>query len=185
MPGSRRTKDDWTAIALAALAEGGVSAVAVEPLAARVGATKGSVYWHFATRDALLEATLQRWEREHTSEIIAFADGGSSPQERLSLLFTAALTPSMGVVIELALLASSGDPVVSAAIARVTDRWIAYLATQFGQLGFGRGAARRRAIVAYSVYLGQAQLMRSADVLPQSASARKAHVAEVLRVISA
>ena len=41
----------------------GLAAVAVEPLAARLGATKGSFYWHFRNRDAMLEAALQRWER--------------------------------------------------------------------------------------------------------------------------
>ncbi|MFI5952916.1 hypothetical protein [Cryptosporangium sp. NPDC051539] len=31
----------------------------------------GSFYWHFANRDALVEAMLARWESRHTSEVIA------------------------------------------------------------------------------------------------------------------
>ncbi|WP_312880250.1 TetR/AcrR family transcriptional regulator [Actinokineospora xionganensis] len=183
---TRRTKDDWTAIALEAIAEGGAAAVAVEPLAARVGATKGSLYWHFPTRNALLEAALARWEREHTESVIDLADQGATAEERLRLLFSAILAGDHGVDIELALLASTADPVVSAAVSRVTERRIAYLVTQFAHLGFARATARRRAVFAYSAYLGQAQLRRVApEMLPRSAPSRRAYVDDVLRVILA
>ncbi|MEU8610821.1 helix-turn-helix domain-containing protein [Actinoplanes sp. NPDC048791] len=66
----RLTADDWTSAALEAMAGGGLAAVAVEPLAARLGATKGSFYWHFANRDALIEAAVLRWERDHTEAVI-------------------------------------------------------------------------------------------------------------------
>lgn len=183
MPG-RRTKDDWTAIALEAIAEGGVAAVAVEPLAARVGATKGSLYWHFPTRDALLDAALTRWERDYTEGVITVADAGATPADRLRLLFGAVLDGDRSVDIELALLASTTDPVVSAAVSRVTERRIAYLAAQFAALGFGRSAARRRAVIVYSGYLGQAQLMRCAPhMLPQSTAARRAYLVDLLRTM--
>src|SRR5215207_10572201 len=44
------TRQDWAAAGLAALVEGGPDAVAVEPVATRLGATKGSGYWHFTDR---------------------------------------------------------------------------------------------------------------------------------------
>jgi AcrR family transcriptional regulator len=56
--------EDWTMAALAAIADGGLGMVAVEPLAARLGATKGSFYWHFTDRAALLDALLSEWEAE-------------------------------------------------------------------------------------------------------------------------
>ena len=39
-----KTRDDWISAALAALAEGGIEAVKVERLAARLGVSKGSFY---------------------------------------------------------------------------------------------------------------------------------------------
>src|SRR3954453_8612881 len=68
------TSDDWTRAALEALARGGLAAVAVEPLAKELGATKGSFYWHFADRSALLEAALDLWERRDTDRVIAAVD---------------------------------------------------------------------------------------------------------------
>jgi len=158
----RRTKDDWTEVALLALAEGGVAAVAVEPLAARLGATKGSAYWHFPNREALLKATLERWERERTEEVIARAEAGATPPARLRLLYRVVLEDAWDSAVELALLAAKDDPAVAPVLRRVTDRRIAYLEELFRALGFPAGTARRRAVLAYSVYLGQAQLLTAA-----------------------
>ena len=68
------TAADWTEAALDALARGGLPAVAVEPLAKELGATKGSFYWHFADRQALMAATLELWERRDTDRVIAAVD---------------------------------------------------------------------------------------------------------------
>src|SRR4029077_16472970 len=44
-----------------ARADGGIDTVRVEPLAKALGITKGSFYWHFADRRALLDAMLDAW----------------------------------------------------------------------------------------------------------------------------
>jgi len=41
-PRKTLTREDWTAAGLAALVEGGPDAVAIEPVATRLGTTKGS-----------------------------------------------------------------------------------------------------------------------------------------------
>lgn len=57
-------RDDWLRAARCALLTGGPAAVRVERLADELGVTKGSFYWHFTDRSALLEALLQEWEEE-------------------------------------------------------------------------------------------------------------------------
>src|SRR5690606_34135016 len=73
MKGSERTgrlsAEDWAQAALELIAEQGVAAVAVEPLARRLGVTKGSFYWHFPSREALLVAALERWEQFEQEEV--------------------------------------------------------------------------------------------------------------------
>ena len=133
--------------------------MAVEPLAARVGATKGSAYWHFPNRDALLLATVERWEREHLEEMRALVRGATEPVERLRLIFGRVLDAcGGGCAVESALLAAADDPIVAPILKRVTDGRILYLEDLFRALGFTVEASRRRAVLAYSVYLGQAQL---------------------------
>jgi len=136
-----------------------VAAVAVEPLAARVGATKGSAYWHFPNRDALLLATVERWEREHLAEMRELVRGESDPVVRLRLIFGRVLVEcGGGCAVESALLAAADDPIVAPILKRVTDGRIRYLEDLFRSLGFSVEASCRRAVLAYSVYLGQAQL---------------------------
>ena len=180
---SRRLgRDDWTTAALAALAEGGVAAVAIEPLAKRLGATKGSAYWHFANREALLTAALERWERDQTETVIERIDTRPDPKRRLQALFAMAMGPESDLRIELALRAAVDVPVVADVVHRVIERRITYLTALFVEAGFGRKAARRRALLAYSVYLGQAQLRRSSpESLPSSGKEHKALLDDALR----
>jgi AcrR family transcriptional regulator len=56
----------WIAVGRRALVTGGVAAVRIAPLAASLGVTTGSFYWHFRDRAALLRALLADW-REHNS----------------------------------------------------------------------------------------------------------------------
>src|SRR5688572_2089636 len=80
---STRSAVDWEQAAVELIAEKGVQAVAIEPLARRMGITKGSFYWHFASRESLLEPALQRWE-EHDSRNLASALGEiADPRDRL------------------------------------------------------------------------------------------------------
>jgi len=180
----RLSRDDWTAEALRALGAGGLAAVAIEPIAARLGATKGSGYWHFRGRADLVAATLARWEAEHTEEVIAQADTGNDPVGRLRELLRVVLGRSGPFRVELALLASSEDPLVAPTVRRVTQRRIDYLTGLFTELGFDRIQADRRALLAYTTYLGHAQLARTApDAVPRGGGARQAYLDSVLAAL--
>ena len=69
----RLSAEDWAQAALDLIAEQGVAAVAVEPLARRLGVTKGSFYWHFPSRDALLQAALERWEANEQESVFGLS----------------------------------------------------------------------------------------------------------------
>src|SRR5688572_29530985 len=85
----RLRRDDWIRGAIAQLQRGGIDAVRVAALAPRLGVTRGSFYWHFADRAALLEALLEDWEAE-TPQLIAAASEAPAPRERLLRFFSAA-----------------------------------------------------------------------------------------------
>ncbi|MGA5410234.1 TetR/AcrR family transcriptional regulator [Streptomyces lavendulocolor] len=164
----RLTAEDWADAALAAMAEGGgLAAVAVEPLAARLGTTKGSFYWHFTGRDALVEAALARWEETSTERIIEATEARPDPEERLRSLFLAVMTEAVNDPLEVSLLADAGQPHVAAVLRRVTKRRIGYLARLFEDLGFSAPAAAHRGLLAYTSYLGHTQLAHAVPgVLP-------------------
>ena len=69
--GWRGTPEVWLDAAYALLVEGGVEAVKVMPLAAQLGLSRTSFYWHFADREALLAGLIARWQSQNTANLIA------------------------------------------------------------------------------------------------------------------
>ena len=70
--GEPRTQLDperWVETAIDLLAREGISGLRVEVLAKRCGVTKGSFYWHFKDRQALLDAVLERWQAGRIRDI--------------------------------------------------------------------------------------------------------------------
>jgi AcrR family transcriptional regulator len=184
-PGRRLGREDWTAEALRALGNGGLAAVSIEPIAARLGTTKGSGYWHFRDRADLVAATLARWEAEHTEAVIAQAERGADAAARLRELFRVVLGRSGPFTVELALLASAEDPLVAPTVRRVTQRRIGYLRELFAGLGFDPAQAQRRALLAYTTYLGHAQLARTdPEAVPTGGPARQSYLDWLLHTMT-
>lgn len=69
--GWRGSAELWLDAAYDLLVEGGVEAVKVMPLAARLGLSRTSFYWHFPDREALLAGLIARWESRNTANLIA------------------------------------------------------------------------------------------------------------------
>ena len=173
---------DWTAAAMDAIVHGGVSAVAVEPLALRLGATKGSFYHHFANWDALIVATLEDWERSKTEAVIERLELIPDPAERLRAVLAAAFADRTGGVRDAALLAAATHPLVKPIVERVTERRLRYFTDMYAQLGLAGPRARRRALMLYLSYIGLFDCVRlgMADL---SDTELREHAREVLATL--
>jgi AcrR family transcriptional regulator len=160
----RLGRDDWIAAAFDAIADGGLGAVAVEPLAARLGVTKGSFYAHFSTRDELIEATLESWERSHAGPGLAQFTNIEDPSERLRAVLRAAVTFSQSGApsVHMSLIGELGDERVRSAVARVTAKRVELLTATFRRLGLPPQRAADRARMTYATYLGLLQMAREA-----------------------
>ncbi len=154
----RLSADDWAQAALDLIAEQGVAAVAVEPLARRLGVTKGSFYWHFPSRDALLQAALERWESVEQEAVFGALERVPDPRERLRALFRMVAHEYQSHVIYSALLKALDHPAVQPVIDRVSKRRLDYLAASFRQTGLVREDALHRARLTYAAYVGFLQL---------------------------
>jgi AcrR family transcriptional regulator len=179
---TRLDRQAWVQTALDAIAEGGLAAVAVVPLARQLAVTKGSFYWHFANREAIVEAALAEWEQSHTAAVIAEIEATSDdPLQQLRLLFKRVTELAARDRIELALLANADHPTVQPVLDRVTRRRINFTAGLFQRFGLSRAQAKRRALLAYSAYLGHAQLLHATpQLLPRAQSAKRAYLNDVL-----
>ena len=175
------SRDDWTQAALEALATNGLAGVAVEPLARRLGASKGSFYWHFRDHGELIAATLQRWERRDTTEVIAALEQIADPRERLrELARSAYVGAAAGNDAQSGVLAAASDPRVAPVLERVTRTRLAFLERQFAALGLDPPAARTRARMAYALYVGLGDLRRAAPPAPLTESEAAAIIELIL-----
>jgi AcrR family transcriptional regulator len=156
---TRLSAADWEIAALDVIAEQGLGAVAVEPLARRLGVTKGSFYWHFATREALIEAALKRWEQGDADALIAQVGQIEKPRERLEALFRRTSREMRSHVIYAAMLKALDHPAVKPVMQRLSQRRIQYLSIAYRALGLSRRDAAHRARLAYAAYVGMLQLM--------------------------
>lgn len=165
----RLSADDWAQAALDLIAEQGVLAVAVEPLARRLGVTKGSFYWHFPSRDALLSAALERWEANEQEAIFGRLEAVTDPGQRLRALIQLVAHEVKSHKIYSELLKALDHPAVGPVIGRVSQRRLDYLRAAFSQTGLSATDAQHRARLAYAAYVGFLQLS------PQLHQPRLAH----------
>jgi AcrR family transcriptional regulator len=174
------SREDWAGAALDVLAADGLAGVAVEPLARRLGTSKGSFYWHFRDRGELIAATLARWEQRDTTEVIAALETIGDPRERLRQLARSAFVrAAAGHDAQSGVLAAAADPRVAPVLERVTRTRLAYLEHQFQTLGLDPAAARARARMAYALYVGLGDLRRAAPQAPMT----EAEVAAIVELV--
>ena len=151
----------WIAAGFDALASGGIDAVRVEPLAKALGITKGSFYWHFADRRALLDAMLEAWMQGRVAAIrqqAALRGDPAAALRDLADLYTRNANVR-GLAIELAIRALARADAAAAKAVRSVDRErLRHVGDLFAALGWARPEAQARAVLFYSYLFGQSLL---------------------------
>lgn len=65
------TRQDWRDAALAALLAQGVEGVKIQLIGEQLGVSRSSFYWYFKSRQDLLDALLDHWQKTNTAALIA------------------------------------------------------------------------------------------------------------------
>ena len=158
---------DWEKVGLEIIAKRGVTALAVEPLARKLGVTKGSFYWHYKNRQALLEGVLALWEQVETENVIKHVVKETSPRKRLIALFANVTVDRHDGQLYTSFSAST-DPLVKVVVERVNKRRLKFLEECYRDLGLPTKQAKNMSLLAYSTYLGMIQLRSDApDTVPK------------------
>ena len=159
------TRADWIATALDALARDGLRAVAVEPLAEKLGATKGSFYWHFRDRNALIEAAVAEWEHTGTDVPLAQLSEIIDPRERYSATLRWLTDSERNTRIFLVLLWHADHPAIGPVIERILAKRMSFSLRMRLDSGLAQQDSQWAAVHAYSAWLGLQLLRRAAPGL--------------------
>jgi AcrR family transcriptional regulator len=158
---TRLDADAWITAAFDALAAGGIDAVRVEPLAKALGITKGSFYWHFADRRALIDAALAAWAQGRIAAIreqAALRGDPAAALRDLAGLYTRNAN-LRGLAIELSIRALARTDAAAAKATRSVDRErLKHVGDLFAALGWAPSEAQARAVLFYSYLFGQSLL---------------------------
>lgn len=155
----RLTVEDWLKAGFQSLVEMGPQALKAEPLARKLGTTKGSFYWHFKDVPSFRAAMLALWRERAVHDIIAALDQIPDPKERLRALgqIVAQSAPESfgGARAEAAIRAwGLSDAQVAGAIQEVDAARIAYLEDMLPDCGLDAN----QALMLYGAYVGFDQL---------------------------
>jgi AcrR family transcriptional regulator len=163
---ARLDRADWLDAALDALHEEGESGVRVEPLARRLGVTKGSFYHHFRDREELLGAMIDRWQATQETHIANLAGSRSaSAADHIAeiLDFTKAKDSRHDVGMRAWALHHAPARRALLAIDRLR---LGYVEQVFAELGFAKDEAKLRARLLYFYQVGEYTLaVRDRDEL--------------------
>lgn len=166
---AKNTAHDWIIAAFETLGDEGIDGVKVERLAKKLGTTKGSFYWHFADRPALLTAMLDFWDYEGTQAIVEMLNNSKlSANDRLiKLIEIAAETETHGLNasrVEGALRAWAGqDIAIAQRIAATEKNRIAYVTQLLNEIGFSSNDASQKAHQLYLMLLGYYSIARHSN----------------------
>ena len=152
----RVSRADWIRHGLAVLAEEGIDAVRVEPLAVRLGVTKGSFYWHFADRATLHAAMLESWRQRATRNIAARTSAiAAGPKQQLHHLLSLIATSGAAARLETAIRSwASADTKAARLVAEVDKERTEFVVNLLVSVGIARPTAQLRARMMYLLLIG-------------------------------
>ncbi|MGI5207832.1 TetR/AcrR family transcriptional regulator [Spirillospora sp. CA-108201] len=149
----RVARRDWIEAAYEELARAGERGVAITALAARLGVTKGSFYWHFRDRPELMGALLDRWAHERTDEVLGLALGSTAdPRERLRRI--QALGREVAPIDRAMRLWAQHEPAAQEAVRHADRALLGHIAACLEDLGFDEEEALLRAQLMLRVWAG-------------------------------
>lgn len=148
----------WVDVATDVLAREGVTGLRVEVLAKKCGVTKGSFYWHFKDRQALLDAVLEQWKLGRIRDIektTAVTAGNEREQLHYAIEVYGASKNRKGMSIELAIRDwARHDPQAAAVVETVDLYRLECTRKLFVAAGMSDADAKSRSLLLYACVFG-------------------------------
>src|ERR1700744_3972621 len=145
------TRESWIEAARRVLGNSGVEDVKVDRIARRLRMTRGSFYWHFSSREDLLNALLKDWEARNLAEIAQVEARSLESEADLAAVISIWVGEDPGFpAFDMAVrFWGRKSPKVAALVRRTDDAWIALLQKIVHRLGYDPTESFVRARVIY------------------------------------
>jgi len=158
LPRLQLAPDRWIEAAIDVLAREGIAGLRVEALAKRCGVTKGSFYWHFKDRQALLDALLEHWKTGRILDIektTSVSPGKERDQLHYAIELYGANRNRKGMSIELAVRDWARHDAKAAAVVEAVDLYrLDCTRKLFVATGMSDAEAKSRSLLLYACVFG-------------------------------
>ncbi|WP_417586339.1 TetR/AcrR family transcriptional regulator [Pararhodobacter oceanensis] len=147
---------DWLRAAMGCLMDEGIEAVQITRLATAIGASRGSFYWHFKSRQELLDGLLNEWFAVNGQRIKEVMDSADSLDQGILSFFAIWTNPAhFNAALEQAVRdwARLDDRVLAKVRGEDASR-VAVITTLFERSGYAPQDADVRARVLYFAQVG-------------------------------
>jgi AcrR family transcriptional regulator len=160
------TRESWIEAARRVLVNGGVEDVKVDRIARRLRMTRGSFYWHFSSREDLLNALLKDWEARNLTEIAQVEMRSVESEADLAAVIRIWIGEDPGFpAFDMAVrFWGRKSSKVASVVRRTDDAWVAQLQKVVGQLGYDSTESFVRARVIYFHQIGYYALGIEEDI---------------------
>lgn len=155
----RLSKQDWIVAALREIGERGVAGLRLDNMTRSLAVTKGSFYWHFKDRDALLVEMVRYWQHSLTSAVGDFIRTEfDAPRDRMNYLLRLASddrhdVPGGAVEHALREWARSSE-LARRTVLEVDNERLAILTDIYMEMGMRKSRAASAALLALSHLIG-------------------------------
>jgi len=133
---TKLSRDDWLASSMDALLVEGVEGIHIEPLARRLGVTKGSFYWHFKDRQELLNGVVEYWTTQMVDAVRAHDTLTGAASERLLQVMEEITHEDRGRYEAAMRMWGAADERVAKAVKRVDEARLESMCDLFLEMGF-------------------------------------------------
>ena len=151
------TREDWLAAALDALPSVGPDGLRIEALAASLGVTKGSFYWHFEDVQDLVSGVFEYWAAKMLDAVRQHDHSTGSAEDRLLRVMEEIADSDLGRYEAAIRSWTRSDERAKSAVTQVDQARLAWTVGGFLELGFSREQAeiRARMLVLYEYGEGE------------------------------
>lgn len=148
------------------LVHSGVEDVKVDRIARRLRMTRGSFYWHFSSREDLLNALLKDWEARNLAEIAQVEARSLESEVDLAAVFGVWVgeDPTFPAFDMAVRFWGRKSPKVASVVRRTDDEWVALLQKIVHRLGYDPTESFVRARVIYFHQIGYYALGIDEDI---------------------
>ncbi len=152
----------WLDAAYQVLITQGVDKIRIAALAEMVESTRTAFYWHFASREALLDGLLERWKAKNTDNFVRQVEGyAETINEAVFNMFDCWLNAELfDAPFDLAVRNwAKNDPALTGTLADADSQRIDALIRMFKRFGYDDKSALVRSHTAYFTQVGYISMM--------------------------